>query len=428
MEASQLKALEAVVSKLKEDPTLIYDPQLEFFKEFLFGWGAKVPPAGTASKEQKDATGPQKVEPEAPAAAAAEEEEEEEEPEEPEEPDPERLPEDIAPFPEKSPGNDLELTDEQLDKQGDAKQAAVEALEDGNLEKAVEKYTEAIKIGNATAMMYAKRAEMLLKLKRPCATIADCDAAIEINPDSAKAFRIRGKAKRLIGRWEEAHKDLSVAQKLDFDDDTVEVQKLVAERWKKIDERKTKLRIKTEAREKKRKEADIKRRKEEAKKRYEEQKRQEEATGVKQGDAKQAAVEALEDGNLEKAVEKYTEAIKIGNATAMMYAKRAEMLLKLKRPCATIADCDAAIEINPDSAKAFRIRGKAERFIGRWEEAHKDLSVAQKLDFDDDTVEVQKLVAERWKKIDERKTKLRIKTEAREKKRREADMKRRKEE
>merc|ERR1719188_493794 len=133
-------------------------------------------------------------------------------------------------------------------------------------------------------MMYSKRADILLKLKRPNAAIADCTSALEINPDSGKAFRMRGKAHRFLGHWEQAHKDLAMAQKLDFDDDTVDVQKFVAARWKKIEERQTRIRLKNEAREKKRKEKELKRRikenerrKEQAKKEYEAQKEAEAA-------------------------------------------------------------------------------------------------------------------------------------------------------
>merc|ERR1711972_930586 len=140
-------------------------------------------------------------------------------------------------------------SDEQLDKQGDLKQAAAEALEDGDKQKALDKLTEAFAIGNVTAMMYAKRADILLKMKRPNACIVDCTSALEINPDSGKAFRTRGKAHRFLGHWEQAHKDPAMAQKLDFDDDTADIQKFVAGRWKKIEERQTRIRIKTEAKE-----------------------------------------------------------------------------------------------------------------------------------------------------------------------------------
>merc|ERR1719217_332346 len=105
-------------------------------------------------------------------------------------------------------------------------------------------------MGNTTAMVYAKRAEILLKLKRPNACIADCDAAVAVNPDSAKAFRLRGKAHRRLGHWKEANMDLSTAQKLDFDDDLCEICDFVSKKWKKI--------------------ADAKRRKEQAQREYEE--------------------------------------------------------------------------------------------------------------------------------------------------------------
>jgi hypothetical protein len=36
------------------------------------------------------------------------------------------------------------------------------------------------------------------------ACILDCDAAVAINPNSAKAFKIRGRAHALLGHWEQA--------------------------------------------------------------------------------------------------------------------------------------------------------------------------------------------------------------------------------
>merc|ERR1711972_428067 len=175
----------------------------------------------------------------APAPSVEEEEEEEpEEAEEPEEEDPERLPEDAEPYPEQGPKGGDGAKDEDQDKICDLEAKAAEDIEDGKLEDALAKYTEILKLGDVTAMLYAKRADLLLKLKRPNACIADTTAAIEINPDSAKAYRIRGKAHRKLGHWEEAHKDLSTAQSIDFDDDVVDMQKFVDAKWKKIAEKK----------------------------------------------------------------------------------------------------------------------------------------------------------------------------------------------
>ena len=37
--------------------------------------------------------------------------------------------------------------------------------------------------------------------------------------------------------------------------------------------------------------------------------------------------------------------------------------VKLQKPNAAIRDCDKAIQINPDSAQAYRQRGKAHRYV-----------------------------------------------------------------
>merc|ERR1712039_431497 len=88
--------------------------------------------------------------------------------------------------------------------------------------------------------------------------------------DSAKAVRVRGKAHRFLGHWEQAHLDLAMAQKLDFDDGVCDMQDFVEKRWKKISEKKNARRIKQEAIDKEKKMADMKRRKEQARKEYEE--------------------------------------------------------------------------------------------------------------------------------------------------------------
>merc|ERR1712194_569526 len=100
-----------------------------------------------------------------------------------------------------------ELTDAQLDKQGELKQAAQEAQEDGKLDEALEKLTAAVCVGCPTAMMYAKRAQLLVKLDRPKAAINDCTAALAVNPDSAKAMKIRARLYAGLKQSEEAAKE-----------------------------------------------------------------------------------------------------------------------------------------------------------------------------------------------------------------------------
>jgi suppressor of tumorigenicity protein 13 len=127
-----------------------------------------------------------------------------------------------------------ELSDDDQDRQNALKQEAAELLEDGDTAAALAKFTEAINVGAPTAMMVAKRAEMLIKLKRFKAAIADATVAIEINPDSGKAFKIRGKAKRFIGDYGGAKADLDKAQSIDYDDGVADLHDYVTKRFAKI--------------------------------------------------------------------------------------------------------------------------------------------------------------------------------------------------
>jgi len=127
-----------------------------------------------------------------------------------------------------------ELSDDEMDKQAALKGESQDALEDGDLAKAVQKFSEAIMIGGVSAMMLAKRAEMLLKQKRFQAAIADATLALSLNVDSAKAYRVRGKANRFLGQYEGSASDLAQAQKMDYDDSVVDVHKYVEKRLQKM--------------------------------------------------------------------------------------------------------------------------------------------------------------------------------------------------
>merc|ERR1712217_602400 len=135
------------------------------------------------------------------------------------------------------PGEDIiskELSDAEMDKQGDLKQAAQDALEDGDTKTAIAKFTEAMMLGGVTAMMVAKRADMLLKQKRYKAVVADATLALKLNPDSAKAYRARGKARRFLGEYEGSEADFQQAQKIDYDDGVVDLHAYVKKRCEKL--------------------------------------------------------------------------------------------------------------------------------------------------------------------------------------------------
>jgi tetratricopeptide (TPR) repeat protein len=146
--------------------------------------------------------------------------------------DPDALEEETEPLPPLPEGDamDKELTEEEEDKQNAAKGAAAELLEDGDKGKALEKLTEAVMVGNPNAMLLTRRGELLVKMKRPKAAIVDTTAALKKNPDSAKAYKIRGKAHRFLSKWVEAVDDFAQCQQIDFDDAIADMHKYCTKR------------------------------------------------------------------------------------------------------------------------------------------------------------------------------------------------------
>lgn len=125
--------------------------------------------------------------------------------------------------------------EDDLDMAATLKAIASDHKQNGNYKEALEHYTQAIVKAEPSALIYANRADCLLHLERPRAAIRDCDEALKLNPDSAKALKIRGRARKVLGDWKGARKDLSESQTIDFDDDAVEDLKFVTEKAKEVE-------------------------------------------------------------------------------------------------------------------------------------------------------------------------------------------------
>lgn len=110
----------------------------------------------------------------------------------------------------------------------DTEKAAAVAMQAGDFTGAINVYTEAMRSGGSNPQMLCTRSALLLKMKRPCAAIRDCTAALKINNHMVKAYRLRGMAHRRLGHWKKSYRDLTEAQQLKFDPDTSEMHKLVA--------------------------------------------------------------------------------------------------------------------------------------------------------------------------------------------------------
>ena len=120
----------------------------------------------------------------------------------------------------------------------EAKGEAAEAAANGEFDKAVAAYSKALAVA-PSALTYAKRAETLLKLGRPTAALKDCTVALEMNPDSAKTYKVAAKALAKKGQWQGAYDKLCTANKIDEDDDSRLLQKQLkakCDKVKKIEE------------------------------------------------------------------------------------------------------------------------------------------------------------------------------------------------
>lgn len=209
---AQLLQLKEFIKVLKMKPELIHHPDLDFFKSYLGSLGATLPP-----------------EPEKSEAPKSEPKKEETPVEDEPEPEPESEESDVeldltgviepdTDEPQAMGDPSKELTDSDFEKFDEKKSEAMGAFSEGEFEKAVGLFTEAIEINATSAMPFVKRGTCYMKLKKPNACIRDCTRAIEINPDNAAAHKYRGRAYRLLGNFLEAAKDLRLACKIDFDE------------------------------------------------------------------------------------------------------------------------------------------------------------------------------------------------------------------
>eukprot|EP00899_Mesostigma_viride_P027441 jgi/Mesvir1/7882/Mv11815-RA.1 len=137
------------------------------------------------------------------------------------------------------PDTSIEVTEEMEEDAHTLKGEAMEALSEGDTARALEKLNDAIAKSPNTATLYASRARIYVSLKRPNAAIMDCDRAIQLNPDNARAHKYRGEAYAMKGAWERAAKELSLACALDYDDETNQYLKKVQPKADRIAEHRT---------------------------------------------------------------------------------------------------------------------------------------------------------------------------------------------
>ncbi|XP_076953229.1 TPR repeat-containing thioredoxin TDX-like [Bidens hawaiensis] len=222
MDDSKVEELKLFVERCQSDPSILHKPSLGFFKTFLQSLGAKIPPASAASGAENGHTANEDI-------VESDLELDDSDVVKPDD-DP----------PQKMGDPSIEVTDENRDLAQNLKSKAIEAISEGNLDEAIDHLTEAIALNPSSAILYATRASVFVKLKKPNAAIRDADAALKINADSAKGYKMRGMARAMLGQWEEAARDLGLASNIDHDEEIGSTLKKIEPNVHKIKEHRRK--------------------------------------------------------------------------------------------------------------------------------------------------------------------------------------------
>lgn len=199
MEAQKVEELKAFVQQCKENISILLNPSLAFFRSYLESLGARIsstPPPGKNDVDSDEDIVESDIELDQPDV----------------------LQPDSDP-PQRMGDSSIEVTEESQAAAQLLKSKAIGAVSEGNLDEAINHLTEAIMLNPKSAILYATRASVFVKLRKPNAAIRDANAALEVNPDSAKGYKARGMARAMLGFWEEAASDLRLASNLDYDED-----------------------------------------------------------------------------------------------------------------------------------------------------------------------------------------------------------------
>ncbi|XP_059641560.1 TPR repeat-containing thioredoxin TDX isoform X2 [Cornus florida] len=296
MDAEKIAELKLFVEKCKSNPSILHNKSLGFFKSYLESLGARIPPAPESDKDGKDTKGSK----ERPGAKKTNL------------PGEDKLDEDIVESdveldntdvikpdndpPQKMGDPSIEVTEENWDAAQILKSKALDAICEGELDGAVDHLTEAILLNPSSAILYATRASVFVKLGKPNAAIRDSDAALQINPDSAKGYKIRGMARAMLGHWEKAASDLRVAAKLDYDVEIGLVLKKVEPNVHKIEEHHRKYERLRKEKELRKIERERQQRRAEAQSTFERDRKVEHSSETKPSDPEAAS--ALKDGHV----------------------------------------------------------------------------------------------------------------------------------
>ncbi|KAK2087298.1 Hsc70-interacting protein [Saguinus oedipus] len=168
MDPGKVNELWAFLKMCKQDPSVLHTEEMHFLREWVEGMGGKIPPATQKAKSEEN------TKEEKPDSKKVEEDLKADEPSSEEsdlEIDNEGVIEPDTDTPQETGDENAEITEEIMDQANDKKVAAIEALSDGELQKATDLFTDAIMLNPRLAILYAKRACVFIKLQKPNAAI-----------------------------------------------------------------------------------------------------------------------------------------------------------------------------------------------------------------------------------------------------------------
>lgn len=239
IDAKEIEKLKLFIQFCSMTPHILHRPELEFFKTFVEKLGGKVPEAPQQQKPAPEPTPTKPTEsaPKPEATTPASDSDDDQEDMEPEpEIDREGCVDPDTEEPHEMGDADKEPSEDDMDKANELRGKAQGLFSERKFDEAIQVYTEAIVLNPRNALYFAKRGQCLLKSNKPNACIRDCTAALEKNPDSAAAYKFRGRAHRLLGNWEESARDLRQACKIDFDEEADEWLREVTPKAHKIEQ------------------------------------------------------------------------------------------------------------------------------------------------------------------------------------------------
>ena len=140
--------------------------------------------------------------------------------------------EEAPPDPERQ--TDVDTTSNDIDKRNVYVSSAVACIKNNDLTGALNNYEQAICCA-PSAMLYAAKGNIFLKLEQHDAAIADCNTAQWLNSNCAVLYKVRGKAYMAKHDYKKALENFNEHQAIDFSDEIKELQ-TTCEMQTKVDE------------------------------------------------------------------------------------------------------------------------------------------------------------------------------------------------